>query len=77
MAQVRSRQQRAARLFSRSKEEGSRLVQAPVPQEESAGDPHIQHVLSCLEKAGKVPLFEFLLDPNSFSRTVENLFYLR
>lgn len=37
---------------------------------------NVMRVYSILEEIGSFPLYHFITDPDSFSRTVENLFYV-
>ena len=54
------------------------------PKQSNPGEPenvtpetttHIRNVYSVLEKLGCMPFYKFVIDPNSFSKTVENIFY--
>ena len=49
-------------------------------EEEESTTKDVQHIMYCVARAcrskGRVGYFQFLVDPESFGRTVENMFHL-
>ncbi|KAL9938971.1 hypothetical protein V8E36_001784 [Tilletia maclaganii] len=52
------------------------LKQDDIQRSENETTVMVRQLAKLLEKAGKVHLFDFVINPQSFSNTVENLFYL-
>jgi non-structural maintenance of chromosomes element 4 len=75
--QMRERKARQARRQKVVEKEGGAEIVNPEREEKTATDQRVAAALSCLEEVseqGPVSLFHFVLNPKSFTQTVENIF---
>jgi len=52
------------------------LRKEDIKEQENETTKNVVQICEILEKVGRVGLFEFIVNPESFSQTVENIFYL-
>ncbi|KAJ3152357.1 nuclear protein [Geranomyces michiganensis] len=52
------------------------LKEGDIEKQQNETTELVMEISRCLHRVGRIPFFKFIINPESFSQTVENLFYL-